>query len=205
MINFFYVLATCLMISPFGNGGDGDKKGKDEDVKDTYYKYEREDVSYYRDRVAFTLPSAAAEEVVETDVSDVRRLNGRFNDEQKLVVEADPRLQQFIDKHKKLNEEIEEVQGWKVQVYAGRGRVGREEANGARSKFLSNYPDYSAPLEFQHPLYRVRVGDFMRREEAELFCRDVRTVFPGALIVKDKVKVPKYKAGSDNSSIWNRN
>lgn len=209
MIKITSLLAVYLILMPFGNGGNEEKDSKNqtnEDVRDTYYKYEREEVDYYRDRVEFTIPPVPVEDVVIEELPDPRRLSGRFGMEDRLIVEADPRLSEFIDKHKRINEQIKEVNGHKVQIYAGRGREGRAEASAARTKFMANYPDHEAPvLKFEHPLYRVHVGNFMRREEAELFCRELRVLFPKALISNVKVKVPKYQPKEDQRNSWDRN
>ena len=205
MINITSLLAACLMIMPLGDGDKDDKKQSNDDVRDSYYKYEREEVSYYRDRVEFTLPAVPVEEVEPEEIPDPRRLSGRFNSAQRLVVEADPRLGEFVEKHKKINEKIKEINGFKVQIYAGRGTAGRSDASGAHTKFISNYPDEDAKTKFEHPLYRVHVGNFMRREEAELFCREVRTLFPRALVISAKVKIPKYKSNEKEENRWDRN
>lgn len=199
-------LSICLLMLP---GTDPDPKegsSTQTDPKDTYYKYEREEVSFYRDRVEFTKPPVPMAQSEIEAPPEVNPVTGQFEMGQKLVVEADPQLEVFIKKHKEINEQIKTVKGFRIQIYAGRGRTGREEARQARTQFLSNFPDETPPpVQYEPPLYRVRVGNFMRREDAELFCRKVREIFRGAFVVTDEVEVPKYTPESESSDWNNRN
>ena len=41
--------------------------------------------------------------------------------------------------------------------------------------------------------YRVRVGDFRTRLEAEKFLRKISRKYPGAWVIQDYINFPKYK------------
>ncbi len=199
------ILAACLMLMPIGDG-DKDGKKRDNDVRDTYYKYEREEVSYYRDRVDFRMPPIPVQEIEENDPVEIIPVEGSFVGGKRLVIEADDRLEEFINRHKQINASKKTVDGYRVQIFADRGSSGRAQAERAKTIFLSNYPDIKAYYRMVYPLYQVRVGDFMRSEEAELFCREVWEIFPSAFVVKNvQVEVPKYKPSDEQKSKWNRN
>jgi len=75
--------------------------------------------------------------------------------------------------------------GYRIQlVFGSRGSV-----SGAKAKYngLHNYPAYETYLP---PNFRLRVGDFMTRFEAEKALRDIKGEFSGAYIVRDKIEVP---------------
>lgn len=204
-MNITGLFAAFLMMVPMGDG-EGDEKQAHQtqtDPKDTYFRYEREEVDQYRDRVTFTMPSVPTEQVEIVEPVDIRPVEGEFSMGKKLVIDADPNLEVFLQKHKDINKKIKTVDGWRVQIFADRGRDGREQMQKVKSLFLSNYPDVKTKPEYLAPLYRLRVGNFLRHEDAVLFCREVRQIIPGAFIVPDKVEVPKYRPEEDQ---WeNRN
>lgn len=60
-------------------------------------------------------------------------------------------------------EEKRPIYGYRVQIYAFESKE-RAEASATDARVRLNYPVY---VEFVPPFYKVRVGDFMTREEAE--------------------------------------
>ncbi|MBO5052626.1 MAG: SPOR domain-containing protein [Muribaculaceae bacterium] len=61
-----------------------------------------------------------------------------------------------------------------------------------RSKIASRLPQYPAYLVFESPYWRVRVGDFTTRTEAESAMAEIRRAFPSfssdLRIVKSRIK-----------------
>ena len=76
--------------------------------------------------------------------------------------------------------------GYRVQLVFG----SRDEVSSAKSRFLVRW-DNSAYESYLQPNFRLRVGDFMTRFEAERMLAELKPHFPGAYIVQDKIEVPK--------------
>ena len=76
--------------------------------------------------------------------------------------------------------------GYRIQLVFG----SRETVAEARSKYLAKY-DYSDYQDYLPPNFRLRVGDFMNRIQAEKALRELREDFPDCYVVKDKIEVPK--------------
>jgi hypothetical protein len=53
------------------------------------------------------------------------------------------------------------------------------------------YPEVSAYLTFKAPYYRVRVGDFRTKLEAEGFLFQLATNYPNAFTVPDRIQIEK--------------
>lgn len=166
-------------------------------IRNNYEKFEREDVSRFRDRIEFTLPEIPAVEEVEDPITRIEPVNRYFINGKKVVIDADPALDRLVSRHKEINRKKTHVSGWRIQIFSGRGR---ENVNAAIGKFLSNFQDDNIRhyRRWDAPIYRVRVGDFMRKEDAIIFLRKIREVFPDAFFVKDRVVVPKYKSSMEN-------
>jgi len=165
-------------------------QGKSPAGKDIYFKYEDENVDIFRDRVDFKLPEPNVV-ILEPQKGglDPDSLSGYFVDGKKLHIQADPMLEEWIRRDSVIKNKMTDVQGFRIQVYAG---TNRRSAFSVKGSLISRFPDYSAYLEYKSPNYVVRIGDFLEREDAILFQKIIRESFPGAFIVPDLVKVPKY-------------
>ncbi|MCG8474259.1 MAG: SPOR domain-containing protein [Cytophagales bacterium] len=73
---------------------------------------------------------------------------------------------------------------YSIQIYSGEDR-GR--ANAARSKLILNFPHLRPVLQWQSPIYRVRVGRFYDRLDAYKMLSEIRKVFPLAKSFPEKV------------------
>lgn len=58
-----------------------------------------------------------------------------------------------------------------------------------KARFLQKYPETGTYLEYQSPQFKLRVGDFRSRAEADLFVNEVRKSFSAAFVVPDKILV----------------
>ena len=77
-------------------------------------------------------------------------------------------------------------EGYRIQLVFG----SRDEVSRQKSKFLAEW-DYSAYESYLQPNFRLRVGDFMTRFEAEKALKELKASFPGAYVVPDRIEVPK--------------
>ncbi|MEZ4828433.1 MAG: SPOR domain-containing protein [Bacteroidia bacterium] len=194
LLSIFLAGIISMQVS---SGGDGDDKKKNKG-KEYYYKYEREEVSAYRDRVDFKMPEpkVIAVEVTE-EIPHGVSLSYLFNPGKKLHIDADLELESLIRKHIEINSSTHQVSGFRIQVFAGSNR---QNAWGSKGTAMNRFPRLTQYLEYQAPNYVVRVGDFMDKEDAILVLRTVREVFPGAFIVPDMVKVPRALPDQEEES-----
>jgi len=111
----------------------------------------------------------------------------------RLEIKQDPRIDSLLVKHIKHNEANPTLEGWRVQIYFESGNNSKMLATNARDRFIELFPDYGAYLSFNEPYYKVRVGDFRTRMDAEGFRQMIITEFPNAYVVPDKVMYDKLK------------
>lgn len=190
MTNLLTSLLILLVAAPISPDSDKDKKKG----KDQYYKYEREDVTVFREPVNFVLPdpvpaqySAGSEEDQAVFVTP-QDLSPRFDGRSRVVVEASPSLEALVNRDKYLKKQIESLPGYRIHIYAG---TGRQLAWDAKRRALGAFPEIPSYLDYTVPNYIVRLGDFLDRDEAYSFLREARRFFPGAFLVTADVKVPK--------------
>jgi hypothetical protein len=103
---------------------------------------------------------------------------------------ADPGIDLLVDKHIYLNRHQSTLDGWRVQIFFDSGANSKRRANEVLNRFSGQYPDIRAYLSFKEPYYRVRVGDFRTRLEAEGFIKSVKAEYPNAFVTADKINPP---------------
>ena len=78
--------------------------------------------------------------------------------------------------------------GFRVQIYNGPNRA---EALRRKAEFMRNYPGVNTYLIFSTPHYRVKVGDYRRREDALGMYKEANGTYNPCMIVPDEVSVRK--------------
>ncbi len=78
------------------------------------------------------------------------------------------------------------VQGYRIQVVATQNR---EEAFKVKAQLMQNYPSHKSYTIFQAPYFRVKIGNFTNREEAEVLKKSLSLMFKqNVYIVRDMVE-----------------
>jgi hypothetical protein len=71
---------------------------------------------------------------------------------------------------------------WSVRIYMGSGKNARAIADSKIGSFRSKYPDVEPRLLYPNPDFKVLVGNFKTRIEAESFRRKILGDFPNSRI-----------------------
>ena len=79
-------------------------------------------------------------------------------------------------------------EGYRVQIFSGSDRKG---AFDAQAKFQEKYPDQRTYLIYREPNFKVRVGNYRSRLEAEKMMQELRPWFSGLFIIPGKIDLPK--------------
>lgn len=82
--------------------------------------------------------------------------------------------------------------GYRVQVFDDNNvRTAKSEAYSRKSKIETRFPDMAVYVTFSSPYWRVKVGDFRTRGEAEAAMAEFRQAFPESAkslrIVRDRI------------------
>ncbi len=93
------------------------------------------------------------------------------------------------------NTSYTKAKGFKIQVYSGNNQAkSRNEAFSRRSQVENAYPQLESEVTFKSPFWRLRVGNFLNREDAEEVLKEMKKTFPRLgremYVVPDVVKRP---------------
>lgn len=93
-------------------------------------------------------------------------------------------LDAVLDTLASKNRSIRYAPGYRVQVYVGTQRQKVEEA---KLLIYQNFPELSPYLTYSQPTYKLKVGDFMRRIDADRYYSSIKQLIPSAQLQPDKV------------------
>lgn len=117
-------------------------------------------------------------------------------DSNSVIVHKDPRLDLLMKKQIEINEVTTRnsrrtAPGYRIQVISTNNRT---KAMEAKTKIYQRFPELKAYLMYQSPFFKVKVGNFVEREEAESYLQDIQQLFPATIyVVRDIVEVKPEK------------
>ena len=121
--------------------------------------------------------------------------NGSFGN---IEIIQDPRVDTLLQKHLELNNQNPGIEGWRVQIFFEAGNYSKRMAIEAKSEFVGKYPHVRNYLIFQEPYYKVRIGDYRTKMEAEKFLKKIERDYPNAFVVHDEINFPELGLSTQN-------
>lgn len=144
----------------------------------------KEDLSSVRPRFEYVEPTLSEKSApVTTPKSNTAP---KANVDKPLYVNK--RLETVLDTLAKHNKSIRYVNGFRIQIYVGNVR---QEADDAKSYVYQAFPDLNPYVSYSQPTYRVKVGDFMYRTDAEQYLELIRERYSSAVILADRVDIKR--------------
>jgi hypothetical protein len=120
-------------------------------------------------------------------ISKAQKYITSYHKDSTLILTRDARIDELITKQKDKNTLQQSMEGYRVQIYFGSAR---QKASEVKQDFSSKHPDISTYLTYLAPNFKVRVGDFRSRLEAQGFLKSIEGQYPTSFIVLDAVKLP---------------
>lgn len=112
------------------------------------------------------------------------------NADSTVVITKDSRLDDLVKKQKEINQQKQTIPGFRIQIFFGSNR---QRAQDVKVDFSVKHADVSSYLTYQQPNFKVRVGDFRTRLEAQKFQKRMEGEFATSFIVSDEIKLPALK------------
>ncbi|TFG76048.1 MAG: SPOR domain-containing protein [Flavobacteriales bacterium] len=97
-------------------------------------------------------------------------------------IEQDQKISELLDAYKSMNENADY---YRIQVGFG----SFDQAQRIKSEVEIDFPDMPSKIDFDSPTYRVRLGQFKNRLEAERKYNEVRLKYPDAMLLKPKKSI----------------
>ncbi len=109
-----------------------------------------------------------------------------------IVVHKDPRIDLLVKKQIEINEASTRsarrfAPGYRILVL---NTNNREKVLAAKTQIYKRYPDLKTYMMWQAPFFKLKVGNFREREDAEAFLPEMKKIFPtGVYVLKETIEV----------------
>ncbi len=104
---------------------------------------------------------------------------------------GDAELEMMVD-DKVAGVDTIDLWGYRIQIFFGSNRA---EANKLKQKYIIQYPDLyeEVYMDYFQPNWRLRVGNFYRKIDAQKLMRTLEIEFGDVFLVRDKIELPVLK------------
>ena len=102
------------------------------------------------------------------------------------TVIQDSSITELLEKYIEYSKKKEFSEGYRIQIMY---TDVRDEAYQSKGAMYKEFPDLASYVEYEQPYFKLRLGDFKTRLEATYYLQQVIVLYPGAFIVKDKIKI----------------
>lgn len=169
LAGFTFLFSACLPPKTIGTTGE-----------DTY----NEDLSRLRASYADSLTQAMEEgrPATTTPNPETPQLSATIDTQYSINDQLDDFLYDVTTRKQDENT----YQGYTVQVYTGSSR---EQANRAKNRVYNILPEASPKISFDAPNYKVKVGEFSDRLEAQPVYSELKDAFQVVLIVPERFPI----------------
>jgi len=113
-----------------------------------------------------------------------------------VVLHADQRLAMVVKKRtvSVLRGGIYSAHGYRVQIYNGNDRA---KATQVKLDFMRRFPGIRTYMTYVQPQFRVKVGDFRSRPDAQKMYQQVTNLYTPCMIVPDIVEINNVSRKDD--------
>ena len=144
-------------------------------------KVYEEDLSIYRPK----FKSANESNTQSSDSQPIQSSKPAISD---APLHVNKKLDAILDTIAMRNKSVKFTNGFRIQIYVGNDR---KAADDAKIYTYQKYPEIFPYLSYQQPIYKVKIGDFLNRMDAERYYSDIKDLYPSAMILPDKVEIKK--------------
>lgn len=166
---FDFLAVFLLVVSTACSTSTGASKGSAEASKSGIRTVIAEDVSEYRPKYPAAESEAPAVRSVPTN---------HVND----------RVKVLMDTVASVNKNIKYAQGYRILAYNGSER---KFVMDLRKSILRRLPEEKDYLTYAQPNFKLKIGDFFTRVEAQQVLNQIQDLIPNAQIVQEQITINK--------------
>jgi len=106
-------------------------------------------------------------------------------------VNTDYNVRRALSAYNQLMLEYPGMDGFRIQIFFDSGNTSKQTAMSVKKTFETRFPDIKVYLSFEEPNYKVRVGNFRSKLDAEGCLKKIAPSYPSAFVVPDFIEFPK--------------
>ncbi len=105
--------------------------------------------------------------------------------EGKLEIQSNEKIKNIIKKKEAYNRNLKNIKGYKIQLFNG----SEQGAYKTRDDFSTMFPDIEIKIQFFSPEWKVRVGNYKNRLDADRALFEIKQAFPNAIILPAMIDI----------------
>lgn len=100
-----------------------------------------------------------------------------FGQNNQITIDADPRIDSLMIQQTKINKQKDGVSGFRIQI---KNTATLKDANALRARFSRDFPELKSYLTYNAPYYKIRIGDYLTKMEAQKDLTEIKKKYRGA-------------------------
>ena len=100
-----------------------------------------------------------------------------FGQNAQIIIDSDPRIDSLIIQQTKINKQKDGVNGYRIQI---KNTTTHKNANALRARFSRDFPELKSYLRYNAPYYKIRIGDYLTKLEAQKDLLEIKKKYKGA-------------------------
>ncbi len=100
-------------------------------------------------------------------------------------IESSAHIDQMLAQKKNYNKSLDKFQGFKIQIYYG----SEKECYEVKEEFKSLYPDIATSIIFSTPQWKLQIGNYRTRLEADHSMVGIKKEYPSAIVLATEIDI----------------
>jgi len=101
-----------------------------------------------------------------------------------ITISQDQKFEYLLSEKRKINTSVTNTDKFKIQIFYGENQQARKMLN----QFKQAYKDLDGTIVFSSPNYKVLVGSFRNRIDADRTRLEIIKEYPNALVVRPSIR-----------------
>ena len=102
-----------------------------------------------------------------------------------LRVESSARINELVAQKKEYNKKVNSYPGYKIQIYYG----SEKECYEIEEEFNSQFPEIQTSIIFSTPQWKLQVGNYRTRLEADKGILNIKKEYPSAIVLATDIEL----------------
>ena len=82
------------------------------------------------------------------------------------------------------------IQGYRIRIFFDNKQTARATSESVMGGFMAAHPGIGVYREYANPYFKVTVGDFRTKADAQSFLSSIKSSYPSGFIVKETINFP---------------
>ncbi len=100
-------------------------------------------------------------------------------------IESSAHIDQMLAQKKNYNKSLDKFQGFKIQIYYG----SEKECYEVKEEFKSLFPDIATSIIFSTPQWKLQIGNYRTRLEADHSMVNIKKEYPSAIVLATEIDI----------------